>query len=157
MENNWSKALKDSISEVFSTMFFMVPEWEPVVEPELAASEAQGWLEGSLEVTRQKIQIGLWVWCPRSLAAELAANILAVDPPDLDETMILDAYREMINMVAGGLLTTVDPQGQWRMGLPQSRVCGPGPLGTLLAPTKTAVSCYVDEQPVLAGLSLRAC
>jgi hypothetical protein len=156
MENNWSKALRASISDVFSTMFFMVPEWDPELLPELGPQKAEGWHQGMVVVSRQQVEIGLWVWCPPQVSRDLAANILAQDPGDLESEQILDAFREMINMVAGGVLTTVDPQGSWTMGLPQSNRCGEGTLGQLLASTKEQMAFNVDDQPVLAGLSIQA-
>jgi hypothetical protein len=155
MENNWSKALRASISDVFSTMFFMVPEWDPELLPELGPQKADGWYQGMVVVNRQSIKIGLWVWCPPRVSRELAANILAMEPVDLESEQILDAFREMINMVAGGVLTAVDPQGSWTMGLPQADMCGQGTLGQFLASTKEQMAFNVDDQPVLAGLSVQ--
>jgi len=106
-------------------------------------------------VSRQQIKIGLWVWCPPKGSRELAANILALEPGDLQSEQVLDAFREMINMVAGGVLTAVDPQGSWNMGLPQVNLCGQGTLGQLLAATKEQMAFNVDDQPILAGLSLQ--
>lgn len=155
MENNWSKALRASISDVFSTMFFMVPEWDPELLAELGPQKAEGWYQGMVVVSRQQIKIGLWVWCPPQVSRELAANILALEPGDLDSEQILDAFREMINMVAGGVLTAVDPQSSWTMGLPQAHLCGRGSLGQFLASTKEQMAFNVDDRPVLAGLSVQ--
>jgi len=37
---------------------------------------------------------------------------MAYDPLDLDSEQILDAFREVLNMVAGSLLTAMDPAGE---------------------------------------------
>lgn len=102
-------------------------------------------------VSRQQLKIGLWVWCPPQVSLELAANILAQECDDLDGEQILDTFREMINMVASGVLTAVDPQGSWTMGLPQAHRYGQG----ILASTKEQMAFSVDDQPILAGLSVQ--
>lgn len=155
MENNWSTALKASISEVFSTMFFMVPEWDPELLIQTAAQKAEGWLEGKVHVTRQQVRLGLWVWSPPGLARELAANILASELADLDEEQVVDAYREMLNMVAGGVLTKVDAQGDWTMGLPEAQVCRQGAVRDLMAKTRDHMAFNVEERPLLAGISVQ--
>ena len=153
MENNWSMALKASISEVFSTMFFMVPEWDPELLPGLSAQKTDGWLEGKVEVAKPGARVNFWVWCPPRLAQELAANILAAEPADLDAEQVSDAYREMLNMVVGGVLTAVDPQGAWRMGLPQARVRPHGTVREMLSQSREHMAFDVEEKPLLAGVS----
>ena len=152
MENNWSRALKASISDAFSTMYFLVPEWDPEVLAEAGGQKADGWLEGRVEMTREHFRLSIWLWAPPEVARELAANLLALNSPDLTEDQMMDAFRELLNMVAGGLLTAVDAQGQWRMGLPQARVCGRGLVKDLLRQGKEQFGFLVDERPVLAGL-----
>ncbi|MFH1057417.1 MAG: chemotaxis protein CheX [Pseudomonadota bacterium] len=152
MESNWSRALKASISDAFSTMYFMVPEWDPEVLAEAGAQKAESWLEGRVEMNRERFRLSIWLWCPPGVARELAANLLALDSPDVGEEQMMDAFRELLNMVAGGLLTAVDVQGQWRMGLPEARVCDKGQVKDLLKQAKEQFGFYVDERPVLAGL-----
>ena len=79
MDKTWTKALRDSISEVFSTMFFMVPEEEEGLADRLAAEDAAGWLEGWVEITRPGESVRLWVWAGPGLAKELAGNILSLE------------------------------------------------------------------------------
>lgn len=152
MESNWSRALKASISEAFSTMYFMVPEWDPEVLSEAGGQKADGWLEGRVEMTRESFRLSIWLWTPPGVARELAANLLALDSPDVGEEQMMDAFRELLNMVAGGLLTAVDAQGQWRMGLPEARICGKGQVKELLKQAKEHFGFFVDERPVISGL-----
>ncbi len=152
MENSWSRALKASISDAFSTMYFLVPEWDPEVLAEAAGQKADGWLEGRVEMTRERFRVSIWLWAPPEVVRELAANLLAQNISDVDADQMLDAFRELLNMVAGGLLTAVDAQGLWRMGLPQARVCAKGPVKDLLKQAKEQFGFLVDERPVLAGL-----
>ena len=110
METNWSSALKASISEVFSTSFFLVPESYPDPPETAHQMSAEGWFEGFLDFSRAEQTVRIWVWTPKKIAVELAANIFACDPDEVDNEQVLDAYREMINMVSGNLLTVVDTE-----------------------------------------------
>jgi hypothetical protein len=60
----------------------------------------------------------------------------------------------MLNMVAGSLLTSMDPQGQWRMGLPQVRLLGPTPVRDLLKQVQEEMAFEAEGRPFLAGLNL---
>ena len=54
MDKIWKTALRESISEVFSTMFFLVPEEDDTLAESLAGNRAQAWLEGWLEGDRSE-------------------------------------------------------------------------------------------------------
>lgn len=151
MQKSWNAALKDSISEVFSTSFFLVPESYPEPLEVAHALAAKGWLEGYLDFARGDEGVRVWVWVPAQIAIELAANIFACDPNELDNSQILDAYREMINMVSGNVLTTVDVDSTWKMGLPKAARVGQGTVGQLVSRTQNQLIFEVEGQPVLAG------
>lgn len=151
MQETWMKALKDSISEVFATMFFMVPEELEGLPAEIAQIDASGWLEGWVEMTRGEEKLRLLVWTPPEVARELAANILSCEPEDLSEDDVADAYREMLNMVAGSVLTAVDTESQWIMGLPQARVIEQGKVESMAAQARLLVAYEVEQKPLLAG------
>jgi hypothetical protein len=154
MDKEWNRALRSAISDVFATMFFIVPEWDPELALKLATQKAGGWYEGWVDFERAPKSLRVWVWSPPELATELAANIMASRPQDLDDEQILDAFREMLNMVAGSLLTSMDPAGQWKMGLPQGRVLPPTPLKDLLKLVKEELAFEAEGRPFLAGLKM---
>jgi hypothetical protein len=151
MEKTWTKALRDSISEVFATMFFLVPEEDPSLAQSLAANQAIGWLESWLEVVHQEETAKVWVWAPPELAIELAANILSLEQDDISAEDMLDAFKEMLNMVVGRLLTIVDTSSEWRMGLPNARHLEKGTLGEATSQAQWIISYDIEEKPLLAG------
>lgn len=156
METNWSSALKDSISEVFSTSFFLVPESYPD-PPEMAHQmSADGWFEGYLDFTRSGEVVRIWVWAPENIAVELAANIFACDPEEVDTEQVLDAYREMINMVSGNLLTVVDAESAWKMGLPNASMLGTGTVGEARKAATQDMIFDVEGSPIIAGWNVFA-
>jgi len=152
MEKTWTKALKASISDVFSTMFFMVPEEDPGLCQEMAGEDAQGWLEGRVELVREEGGgLAIWCWAHSGLARELAANILSLEPDELSESDIVDAYAEMLNMVAGSLLTAVDQKAQWRLGLPQATVSQGGRLGARTTRAAELLCFDLEGKPLIVG------
>lgn len=151
MDQIWTTALRESISEVFSTMFFMVPEEDESLAQSLAGNQARGWLEGWLEVTRGQDKVRVWVWAPPDLAGELAANILSLEADDISADDMTDAFKEMLNMVVGRLLTVVDSKSEWRMGLPQGRHLERGTVGETTKQAQWLISYDIEEKPLLAG------
>ncbi len=151
MEKTWTKALRDSISEVFSTMFFLVPDEDTSLAQSLAGNQAKGWLEGWLEVIQQEETVKVWVWAPPELVKELAANILSLDPDGITADDMIDAFKEMLNMVVGRLLTLVDTNSEWRMGLPNARHLETGTVGEATKQAQWLLSYDIEEKPLLAG------
>jgi len=151
MEQNWTRALKGSISDAFSTMFFMVPDEDPDLKEKIYSEPAAGWIEGWAEVTRQDRKVRLWVWSTSDLAGELAGNILSADPAGISPEEVLDAYREMINIVVGSLLTKVDKESQWNMSLPQSERLNTGTMAETLAKAQELFFYDLEGSPLAAG------
>ena len=156
MQANWKMALKESISEVYSTMFFMVPEPAPELETELAGQPAGDWLEGLVELKAADQMVRVYVWSPPQLALELAANILSLERHEVSGEDSLDAYREMLNMVVGRLLTVVDAQSQWAMGLPVSRRAQEPTVGAMLAKAADPLFFESEGMPLLAGIGVQS-
>lgn len=151
MDKIWKTALRESISEVFSTMFFMVPEEDASLAGSLAGNSAGAWLEGWLEVTKGQEKVKVWIWSPPELVKELAGNILSMEPEDTTDDDMLDAYMEMLNMVVGRLLTVVDKESEWRMGLPQARHLSGGTVEEATSQAQWLLSYDVEEKPLMAG------
>lgn len=156
MPEQWTKALKESISDVFSTMFFIILSEDNSLLGETRGLGADGWLEGWLEMTHPQQNTRIWVWIPQAVGATLASNLLSVDPEELDPAGILDAFREMLNMVAGKLLTAVDQDGEWQMGLPNAAELAGGVMAKTLDQARQTYAFEAEEGKVLAGISITA-
>lgn len=151
MEMNWTKALLASISETFSTMFFVVPERDEDLFSEVKGDQADDWLEGWIEFSLGGDTVKIWVWSGPKLALELAANILSCEPDEVTSEDLLDAYREMINMVAGNVLTSLDQRGEWQMGLPNASKVSGKTVGGLSEQAQEVLCFDAEERPLLAG------
>jgi len=152
METTWKTALKASISDVFLTMFFMVPEENPESAREVLDSSAKGWFEGTLEVKKPGTSVQMLVWSPPAITGQLAANIFSCDLDQVDPGEVKDAYKEMMNMVAGGVLTSVDTDADWKMGLPQVTALESGNLSEFVTKAQSIVVYEVDGKPMITGI-----
>ena len=151
MEPNWTKALKISISDTLSTMYFMVPEDNPDMMKDLSDDSGQAWCFGWVVVKSGGQAIKVWVCTPEHLGRELAANILSTDADDLSVDDLEDAFKELLNMVVGGLLTNVDSTSQWQMGLPEISMLSGGMLGKSLGGSEKSMAFDLDGMPLLTG------
>ena len=151
MEINWKTALRDSISNTFSTMFFLVPNEISEESAELGGTEAAGWVEASLEIKGEGQSLKFLVWSPPDLARELAANILCCESDEIEPGDLMDAYREMMNMVTGSLLTAIDQATLWTMGLPKAETLGEGGLNNRFKTADELVFFEIEEYPLIAG------
>ena len=154
MKQEMTKILKDSISEVFSTMFFMVPEEEPRLAEEAAGLEVKGWLRAALAATKGDETLEVYIWTSPQMSLELAANILSCEPEDVGAVDLIDAHQEMINMVLGSVLTAGDRASEWKLGLPKSHRLTGGTFGDLMGSAQKTILFAVDDKPFLAGWNL---
>jgi hypothetical protein len=154
MEVKWKKVLKDSISEAFSTMYFMVPEEMPDLLDERGDEFKGSWFQSSLSANRDSITIKIWAWGPAELARILSSNILSCEPEDVEDSDMMDAYGEMLNIVVGSVLTAIDPKGEWRMGLPESSHVSAKDLGPAFAQAQDHLFYDLEEHPFICGWRL---
>jgi len=109
--------LKKVISNVLENMFFIF------IEP-VSTGECTRDLTGihfhqvqiSLSGPRQKLNLDFFFAV--SLAEQMAANFLGVEISEVNDTQVLDVLKEMVNMIAGGLVNLCDPDGTILLGIP---------------------------------------
>ena len=109
--------LRKVISNVLESMFFIF------IEP-VSLSECT---EGLKRASFSQVSISLNgpgqgmdcdFYFETALAGQMAANFLGVESGDLSAEQILDVLKEMVNMVAGGLVNICDPEGRIALGIP---------------------------------------
>jgi hypothetical protein len=151
MNPNWTTALKASISDTLGTMFFAVVEEDKSLLSLKEHDQQANWLLGWVVVKSGDQAIKVWTSSPYGLGKELAANLLSLDEDELSPEDLDDAYRELLNMVVGGLLTNVDTHSQWKMGLPEVVHLKAGMLSKTLANSEQSLAYDVEGHPLLAG------
>ena len=109
--------LKKVISNVLESMFFIFIE--PVSVSECGQGLKQAYfnrVDISLIGPGQGLDFNFYF--DTSLAGQMAANFLGVEREDINADQILDVLKEMVNMVAGGLINICDPEGNIALGIP---------------------------------------
>ncbi len=114
------ESLANIIGDVLGDLAFLVSDDEPADPP-----PGSVWLECEIRY-RGPVSGRLRCWCTRDFAAQLAANILGLDPDDEEvDNGTPDALRELMNVACGHLVTA------WH---------GTGPVFDLSIPTVTECS-----------------
>jgi hypothetical protein len=109
--------LRKVISNVLESMFFIF------IEP-VSASECARDLAGvnfhqvQILLTGPRQKLDLDFFFAVSLAEQMSANFLGAEICDVNSLQVLDILKEMVNMVAGGLVNLCDPDGNIVLGIP---------------------------------------
>ena len=95
----------------------------------------------------------LSVAVPTSITAEIAANILGLEPEDLsDKAMLEDALGEMLNVVCGHvIMALVGTEANFKLNSPKVSIVDETQLVEMLA-DPAFVGFDLDDSPVLLGL-----
>ncbi len=138
--------LRKVISNVLESMFFIF------IEPVSVSERAEGLKRASFsQVSISLDSPGQGMDCDfyfdTSLAGQMAANFLGVESGDLSAEQILDVLKEMVNMVAGGLVNICDPEGRIALGIP---VCAEKTIsGQMLSLGSEGLNCYDSDDGFL--------
>ncbi len=116
MEDQFRQEVYQSLADIFGTMFFIAIE-EAGTPLSSYDGNAATFIEGRVEISGNGVT-EVRFYFPVELATNITSNFMGVDIDALGDDMVLDAVREATNMVAGGILSRIDPQGRCRLGIP---------------------------------------
>ncbi len=118
MEEHFRREVYQSLADIFGTMFFIAVE--EAGEP-LASCEglSAAFVEGKVEISGNGVT-EVRFYFPEELARNIALNFMGIDVEAVEDAIVLDAVREATNMVVGGILSRVDPEGRCRLGIPEA-------------------------------------
>ncbi len=96
----------------------------------------------------------LSVAVPTRITADIAANILGLEPEDLtDRDMLDDALGEMLNVVCGHvIMALLGPGANFKLGSPVVNGIDEAKLGEMVA-SPDFFGFNLDDSPVLLGLT----
>jgi CheY-specific phosphatase CheX len=153
MPENHAESVLEVFCQVLESLAFMFGEpaspgeTQPVQEPCLEADIAfHGPQQGSLKLL-----------APASVAAELSANVLGLEPGDeaaLEQAR--DALGELMNVTLGQLLTTVAGETPVFDLLPPRVEDADPTRWTQLAGDDGAVAVQIDGKPVLLKFTMKS-
>ena len=151
MQSNVQDQLCSTFMDVVEKLTFMFGEVVPKEEvdsPEtpftLAAMSFTGAVVGTLEVA-----------VPTEITAEIAANILGLEPEDIEsEAMMNDALGEMLNVVCGHVIMTLaGTDANFVLNSPQTSPVEQNKYDEMMTSDDYA-SLMLDDSPIFLGLKL---
>ena len=112
-------AMKNSISEVLETMFFLPLEFPDGVNPEeIWGSQKEVLVVGKLTFSGP-FAGDLFFFIPRNLAVSLTGSFLGVDEESIFQDHVTETVKEITNMIAGSTFGNYDDQAVFDLGIPE--------------------------------------
>jgi len=153
MQNSVQEQLCSTFSEVAEQLTFMFGEVVPKDEantPDKLFTKARMTFTGDLAGT-------LSLAVPSDTTAEIAANILGLEPEDIEtESMMNDALAEMLNVVCGHvIMSMVGKDANFKLATPVTDFVSEEQYAHMMA-SEEYVTLLLDENPVFLGLKLES-
>lgn len=132
------------VSDVLGDMAFMITDATPS-----AAPTGGVWLVGEIRY-HGPVSGTLACWCSRPFGAQLAANLLGLDPTADDARQAADdAMRELLNVLCGHLVTRwFGTDAVFNLSIPSVRDAVDAP-GATDAPTGQRYDITIDGEPLI--------
>ncbi|MBN2232194.1 MAG: chemotaxis protein CheX [Deltaproteobacteria bacterium] len=64
-------------------------------------------------------ELELTFFFSRRMGGQMASGFLGAEPGELGDDQVQDVLKEAVNMIAGGLVNTCDPEGTMVLGIPE--------------------------------------
>jgi len=113
------KILKDSISDVLGTMFFLpVQMTSDDCIPEKWFSDKDPLFEATIHFGGPHAG-SFHLIMPIEVASEITANFLGLNESEINVEQRRDTVKEAINMIGGHALSVFDHKGRYKLGLPR--------------------------------------
>lgn len=119
METQDRSAMKDAISEVLETMFFVFVDFD-----EGLAVRQLGECESLVSLVNGEGTVDISLTASREFARMISANMLGVEEQEITSEDLEDTMKEFANMVGGNYKARVDINNQWELGIPRFREHG---------------------------------
>jgi hypothetical protein len=109
--------MRDAISNVLETMFFLVPAFE---ETQSSQTFQNGpfFLESSITMAGEAQNLRLVFRVTKDFVSMITANFLGVEQKEVSVEEMGDTLKELANMVGGDCLARL-PANSWELGIPK--------------------------------------
>lgn len=139
MMPRYSTMMRDAISNVLETMFFLVPAFQDVENLETLPHNLF-FLESSITITGDKQHFQLLIRATKAFGTVITANFLGVSQEEVVLEELEDTLKELANMVGGDCLSRLPP-ANWKLGIPRlekpaasrDEASGPGVYSVVLS------------------------
>jgi hypothetical protein len=109
--------MRDAISKVLETMFFLVPEFQEIQSTEAFQYKPLS-LESSITMASEAQNLRLLFRVTKDFVGLITANFLGVGQEEVTEEEMEDTLKELANMVGGDCLARL-PANSWKLGIPE--------------------------------------
>lgn len=116
MEMQDRSAMKDAISEVLETMFFVFVDFDDGL-----TVRQLGECESRVSLVNGEGALDIFLMTSREFARMISANMLGVEEQEVTSEDLEDTMKEFANMVGGNYKARVDINNQWELGIPRFR------------------------------------
>lgn len=112
------RLLKEAIFDVMDRMFFQPIQF---VDANCGAAE---WFPRGQKILGTTLQIDgepkffLYLFLSETMAQRLTADFLGLEGKPPAEEQTIDTAKEALNMIGGRMLSAMDEEGSWSIGLP---------------------------------------
>ncbi|MCP4355808.1 MAG: chemotaxis protein CheX [Proteobacteria bacterium] len=111
------KAMKDSISEVLETMFYLSIE----INEEIQKETIEVLDSNSCKLSFKGPFTGyFYTSCPEALLRKMTINFLGVDEEEITNSHMQEMVKEMANIVAGNMFCKLDVNSEYKLGIPET-------------------------------------
>jgi len=121
MKNNLLEmAMKNSISDVLETMFFLPMDFSDTVDVH------ELWNAGEDQILAVKLNfdgplIGDCILCiPEKLAKSITADFMGKEEESVSDDQVIGTVKEIINMIVGNTFSRYDSGEAFNLGIPES-------------------------------------
>jgi len=144
------KTLSATFLDIVEQLTFMFGDPEEKEDLDL---ELEDFTQASMTFTGDMVG-SLTVVVPTSITAEIAANILGLEPEDIsDDAMLNDAVGEMLNVVCGHVIMTIaGKDANFALQAPQVSILAKDAVASLID-NPDFIGFTLDDHPVLLGLT----
>jgi hypothetical protein len=138
-----STMMRDAISNVLGTMFFLIPAFAETENPR-GFIQRPFFRESSITIRGESQRLRLLFKATRAFVSLVTANFLGVGQEEVTTEEMEDALKELANMVGGDCLSRL-PAGNWNLGIP---VLEPPQrdLEASSAPNSCSLALFLDEE-----------
>jgi CheY-specific phosphatase CheX len=154
MDKQMMKNLKQAISSVLETMFFL-----PVQITAENSPRHNGWLQ------QQKtwhvalrfsgpLNGSFFLLVPAGLAQEITANFLGLDETDVDPSQETDTVKEALNMIGGYVLSQAKDADEYQIGIPEIVNADQADLAKMRLESQNTIIIETEEDHLAIGLDL---
>ena len=148
--------MKDSISDVFETMFFLPLDFEEGADPKKQKKRVKEEML-AVRLAFYGPLSGYFIFLiPKKLTLSLTAGFLGEGIPDVTLDKIHGTVTEMLNMVAGDLFSRLDSKAVFDLGIP--RIISEQEAWTDLFQVKNGIfiSMNATESPIVLQMAYSA-